>query len=83
VFSILALVQLWHRPYAFWRLHHLYLMATRVLYVTAFIEIEKPSHLIYREVIGVVLLLMSRINFMLLLLGGSWLCKLLPYCFKL
>jgi hypothetical protein len=63
VFSMIVLVQLWHRPYAFRRLHHLYLMATGLLYATAFIalsfiEVEKPSHRIYREVIGVVLLLM-------------------------
>jgi hypothetical protein len=63
VFNMILVLQLWHCPYAFRRLHHLHLLATGLLYTTAFIalsfvEVEKPGHHIYREVIGAVLLLL-------------------------
>ena len=61
VFSMIMVLQLWFRPFAFKRLQQLQLMAMGLLYATAFIalsfiSVEKESNAIYKEVIGSVLL---------------------------
>ena len=61
VFSMIMVLQLWFRLFAFKRLHQLQLMAMGLLYATAFIalsfiSVEKESNDIYKEVIGAVLL---------------------------
>jgi hypothetical protein len=67
VFSLSLLLQVWFRPFAFAKLHHLHLSAMGCLYITTFISLtffdlmdhEEAALNVYRQAMGVVLMLVN------------------------